>query len=63
MIGPLSRILARYLAGGLVFLGLLLPEEANTIATDPDIILVVGGVLAFLAETAYSFAKKKGWKT
>lgn len=61
MIGPASRILARYLAGGLVFIGFLLPEDAQIFATDPDIILIIGGVLTFVVEAAYGYAKKKGW--
>lgn len=63
MLGPISRILARYLAASLVTIGLFLPEEANAIATDPDVILAIGGILAFIVEAAYSYAKKKGWKT
>lgn len=63
MIGPFSRIIARYLAGMLVSFGLLLPEDARVFGTDPDFILLVGGGLSFGVEVAYRVAKKRGWAT
>lgn len=61
MIGPLSRIVARWLAGGLVFLGIFLPEDALAFSTDPDILLLVGMGIGTLTEFLYAQAKKRGW--
>lgn len=63
MIGPLSRIAARWVAGGLVFTGLLLPADAQIIATDPDVIAVIGFAIGSIAEFGYALAKKRGWAT
>jgi len=61
--GTLARILLRYGSGALVALGLLSPEFADMIAVDPDVIALVGLALGTVAESAYAFAKKKGWAT
>ena len=63
MIGPLSRIVVRYLAGALVAYGLLDEDTGNMLAVDPDIILAVGVALGFAVEGFYSLAKSRGWTT
>lgn len=63
MIGPISRIVLRYLAGALVAYGIVSPEAGAELAVDPDLLLVIGGILAAGAEAAYAFAKKSGGKT
>ena len=63
MIGPLSRIAARWVAGGLVMSGLLLPADAQIIATDPDVIAIIGLAIGAITEFAYAQAKKRGWAT
>lgn len=63
MIGPISRILIRYLVGALVMFGVLLPDDAQHWIADPDVYLIVSGILAFSTEFAYGYAKKKGWTT
>lgn len=62
MIGPASRIIARYLASLLVTAGYLLPEEARVLAMDPDVLMIIGMILGGGTEMAYGFARKKGWK-
>lgn len=63
MIGPISRILVRYVAGYLA-VRLLIPQSvADTIANDPDIAAAVGCALMGLVEGSYWLAKKKGWRT
>lgn len=63
MIGPISRILVRYIAGYLA-LKLLIPQAvADMVANDPDIAAVVGCVLMGLVEGTYFVAKRRGWRT
>ena len=63
MIGPLSRIIARWLSGGLVALGVFLPEDAQIFVSDPDVLLLIGGALGAFTEFMYAQAKKRGWTT
>lgn len=67
MSGPLARILLRYLAGALVARGLIDPDAAYYINTDPSVIelatIIVGTALGFLSERFYTLAKKYGWAT
>lgn len=53
MKGALVRIVARWLAGGLVALGFFSPETADLIATNPDFLILVGGVVGLVTEGAY----------
>lgn len=63
MIGPVSRILVRYVAGYLAF-HLLIPQSvADMVANDPDVAAVVGCVLMALVEGSYFVAKRRGWRT
>lgn len=63
MIGPWARIILRYGAGALVAYGLLSQEVADGIARDPDLALVLGGMIGLMVEGFYVTAKKKGWTT
>ena len=59
MIGPLSRIIARYLAGALVAYGFFAPGDAALI--EPDLALAVGAAAGAAVEAIYAIAKRKGW--
>lgn len=61
MIGPFSRIIARYIAGALVTYGFFTAPEAAQL--NPDIVFIVGMVLGGIVEMAYVFAKRVGWTT
>ncbi|AVX04360.1 hypothetical protein MXMO3_01835 [Maritalea myrionectae] len=72
--GPFIRIALRYLAGGLVLRGVLSPETAQELSTDPDVIYIItqavdwlmvvaGTALATVIEWAYQKAKQYGWAT
>lgn len=63
MIGPLSRIIARYAAAMLVTVGWLSPELGDSLAADPDVIMVIGLGLGLATEGFYALAKKLGWAT
>ena len=55
---PLARIIARYGVG--VVLGM---EAGELAAGDPDIVAVIAIVIGLATETAYGFAKRRGWTT
>lgn len=61
MIGPVSRIVARWLASALVTYGLVAPEYGA--ALDHDIALILGGLIGAGTEAAYAVAKRNGWRT
>ncbi len=61
MIGPISRILLRYLAGFLVLKAVLPEDVGNMISTDPDLVAVVGALIAGGVEGFYMLARKYGW--
>lgn len=61
MSGVLARIIARYLAGGLVAYGLLDAAEAEGLT--PELALAIGAALAALTEAAYAVARRLGWAT
>ena len=63
MTGPLARIVLRYGVGALVTYGLMSSGTAFKIINDPDIALVIGGVLGIATEGFYWLAKRKGWAT
>lgn len=57
------RIALRYIAGYLVFRGVLPEDIADMIASDPEIALLLGGALAGAVEGMYALAKRLGWRT
>lgn len=63
MIGPISRILLRYVVGYLVIRSLIPQDIADQIANDPDIAAALGIALAAIVEGFYALAKRKGWRT
>lgn len=63
MTAIIARIALRYAAGALVAAGYLDAELGQQIGADPDILIIVGGVLGVSIEIAYAFAKKRGWAT
>lgn len=62
MSGAITRILLRYLVGGVFFGSMTLGDR---LADDPDIVLLASSALsasvAFAVEFYYRAAKKKGW--
>jgi len=63
MIGPISRIILRYLAAALVTYGIVPVDVGAQIAMDPDLIALLGLTLAALVELIYKLAKRRGWAT
>ena len=63
MIGPISRIVLRYLAAALVTYGIVPVDVGAQIAMDPDLIALLGLTLAALVELIYKLAKRRGWAT
>lgn len=61
MIGPIARILARYIAGALVAYGLFSAPDAAAI--EPDLVTLLGAVIGAAVEVAYAVAKRAGWRT
>ncbi len=61
MIGPISRILLRYLAGFLVIRAILPQDIADMIANDPDLAIAVGGLITLGVEGFYMLARRNGW--
>ncbi len=59
----LARIVLRYGAGALVAYGLLAPSEAEELVMNPDLALLVGGLIGVAVEGAYTLARRKGWAT
>ena len=58
MTAPIARILLRYGVGAVV--GMKIGE---TLAGDPDVVLLLAAGIGAATEAAYAFAKKKGWTT
>lgn len=63
MIGPLSRLILRYIIGAMVMYGMIGAETGEYLAFDPDLSLIIGGVLTAIVEGAYALAKRRGWAT
>lgn len=63
MIAPLSRSFLRYLAGYLLIKGLIPADIAEQIANDPDLALLVGGLIVAGVEGFWIIARKRGWAT
>ena len=65
--GPIIRILLRYVSMPLVLLGWILPDEQADIIADPEIVFwisqAIGWGIPFIVEGWYAFAKTRGWRT
>lgn len=57
----IARIAARYLAGGLVAAGVLAAGSEAQIATDPEVLMILGGIIGAVTEGLYAVARRKGW--
>lgn len=56
--GPIARIFLRYVASFLIG-----AELGEKLASDSDVVLIVGIAIAAAVELAYGVAKKRGWAT
>jgi len=63
MIPVIARIIARYVSGGLMTVGVLSPDLAQEFAMDPDVALVLGGIIGAATEGIYAWAKRRGLAT
>jgi len=61
MIAPLSRIILRYMAMALIAHGWLSDDVGNSIASDPDLQVALGGLIAAGVEGYYALAHRFGW--
>lgn len=59
MIGPLTRILARYVASALVTYGFIAAPDAAVM--EPDLAILIGVAVGAVAEGAYALARRFGW--
>ena len=56
-----ARIAARYLAGALVAVGALAAGSEAQIAADPEVLMILGGIIGAVTEGFYALARKQGW--
>ena len=61
LIPVFARIAARYLAGALVAVGAVAAGSEAQIAADPEVLMILGGVLGAVTEGFYALARKQGW--
>lgn len=61
MTAVIARIACRYIAGALIAKGFLDQGTGDTLATDPDVLMLVGMGLGLATEGAYALAHKFGW--
>lgn len=57
------RVGLRYLAGYLVLKGIIPDDVAALIEEDPELSVLIGGVIAAGVEWLYAKAQKLGWRT
>lgn len=48
--------------GGMVMYGLIGAETGEYLAVDPDLALIVAGILTAILEGVYAYARKRGWE-
>lgn len=60
---PIARILLRYVVGALVSYGLIGAETGEFLAVDPDLALVVAGIMSAAVEGGYALAKRNDGET
>ena len=58
MTAPIIRIILRYGVGAI-----LGAEVGGLLAGDPDVVLFIAAGVGAATETAYAFAKRRGWTT
>ena len=59
----LARIALRYLAGALLAAGYLDTGLADTLSTDPDMLMLLGAAIGGATEGLYAVARRMGWAT
>ena len=57
----LARVLARYVAGFLLTIGMFAPGEAEAWGRDPATLALIGAGIAAVTETLWAQALKRGW--
>lgn len=57
------RLALRYVAGYLVFKGILPQEIATAIEQDPELAGAIGALIMVCVEGAYALARKLNWRT
>jgi hypothetical protein len=62
MVGPLARILLRYGAMALIMHGFMSADVGNSIASDPDLQMLLGSALVAIAVGFYFLAHKLNWR-
>lgn len=55
---PIARIILRYVVGAVIGMA-----QGEMLAADPDVVTLVALGIGVAVETAYTFAKRKGWTT
>lgn len=58
MNGAIARIILRYVVGAVIMGSHQIGEQ---LATDPDLVMAVGGLVGLGIEVTYALAKRKGW--
>ena len=61
LVPVIARIAARYLAGALVAVGALAAGSEAQIAADPEVLMILGGIIGAVTEGFYALARKQGW--
>lgn len=57
---PIARIVLRYVVGA-AFMGS--DEIGKQLAVDPDLVEAISVAIGVVVESAYAWAKRKGWAT
>ena len=58
MNGAIARIILRYVVGALLVGS---HEVGTALATDPDVVLIVAGLIGAGTEGVYWLARRRGW--
>lgn len=61
LVPQLARVLARYLAGFLMTIGMFAPAEAEAWGRDPATLALVGAGIAAVTEMLWAQALRRGW--
>lgn len=59
--GPIIRIMSRWVASALVTYGIINPEYS--LGLDADVSALAGVVIGIVTESHYFLAKRLGWRT
>jgi hypothetical protein len=61
LLPQVARVLARYLAGFLMTIGMFAPVEAEAWGRDPATLAMIGAGIAAVTEFAWAQALRRGW--